>query len=109
MHGQSAALFNIEDFGSLLKYLRRRARLTQKELSIAVGYSESQISRLETNERAPDKSAIAALFIPALGLEHEPEVIERLLSLTKTQPQLSEKTITLDLEAQELRWGMCGC
>jgi predicted ATPase/transcriptional regulator with XRE-family HTH domain len=100
MPGQSAALFNIEDFGSLLKYLRRRARLTQKELSIAVGYSESQISRLETNERAPDRSAIAALFIPALGLENEPEVIERLLSLTKTQPQSSEKTITLDLEAQ---------
>jgi tetratricopeptide (TPR) repeat protein len=31
-------------FGDLLKYLRRRARLTQRELSIAVGYSEALTS-----------------------------------------------------------------
>jgi predicted ATPase/transcriptional regulator with XRE-family HTH domain len=105
MHGQSATLSKINDFGSLLKYLRRRARLTQKELSIAVGYSESQISRLESNERAPDRSAITALFIPALGLEHEPEVIERLLSLTETQPPLPQKTITSHLEAQDAVFG----
>jgi transcriptional regulator with XRE-family HTH domain len=41
-------------FGELLKFLRRRAGLTQRELSIAVGYSESQISRLEQNQRPPD-------------------------------------------------------
>ena len=34
-------------FGDLLKYLRHRAHLTQLEFSIAVGYSEAQISRLE--------------------------------------------------------------
>ena len=40
-------------FGELLKFLRRRAGLSQRELSIAVGYSESQISRLEqTGENA---------------------------------------------------------
>ena len=32
-------------FGDLLKHLRRQAGLIQRELSIAVGYSESQISR----------------------------------------------------------------
>jgi len=56
----------------LLKYLRRRQRLTQLELSIAVGYSEAQISRLEKNLRLPDLTAIKALFIPALKLEDDP-------------------------------------
>jgi transcriptional regulator with XRE-family HTH domain len=68
-------------FGDLLKYLRRRARLTQRELSIAVGYSETHISRLEQNQRPPDLAALAALFIPALHLEDEPEVMVRLLAL----------------------------
>ena len=40
-------------FGDLLKYLRRRARLTQREVAIAVGYSEAHISRLEQNQRPP--------------------------------------------------------
>ncbi|MBI4671367.1 MAG: helix-turn-helix transcriptional regulator, partial [Chloroflexi bacterium] len=33
----------IVTFGELLKYLRRRARLTQDELGRAVGYSREQI------------------------------------------------------------------
>jgi hypothetical protein len=28
-------------FGELLKYLRRQARITQRELAIAVGYSDT--------------------------------------------------------------------
>jgi len=32
------------DFGTLLRVLRHRARLTQRQLGIAVGYSEAQIS-----------------------------------------------------------------
>ena len=68
-------------FGDLLKYLRRRARLTQRELSIAVGYSEAQISRLEQNLRPPDLAALTALFIPALYLEDEPVIMTRLLEL----------------------------
>jgi transcriptional regulator with XRE-family HTH domain len=40
-------------FGELLRFLRRKADLTQRELAIAVGYSESQISRLEKNEARP--------------------------------------------------------
>jgi transcriptional regulator with XRE-family HTH domain len=35
------------DFGTLLRVLRRGARLTQRDLGLAVGYSEAQISRLE--------------------------------------------------------------
>lgn len=74
-------LESFQTFGDLLKYLRRRARLTQRELCIAVGYSEAQISRLEQNQRPPDFAAIAALFIPALFLEQEPECAARLMEL----------------------------
>ncbi len=68
-------------FGDLLKYLRRRAGLTQRELSIAVGYSDAQISRLEQNQRLPDPAIIEARFIPALFLEHEPQIVRRLMEL----------------------------
>ena len=40
-------------FGELLRYLRRRQRLTQIELAIAVGYSTAQISRLEQLAQQP--------------------------------------------------------
>ncbi|MBK8900291.1 MAG: tetratricopeptide repeat protein [Anaerolineaceae bacterium] len=72
---------DFDSFGDLLKYLRRRARLTQKELSIATGYSESYISRLEKNQRPPDMAAISALFVPALDLENEPNMAALLLRL----------------------------
>src|SRR5438132_5858590 len=68
-------------FGELLKFLRRRAGLSQRELSIAVGYSESQISRLEQNQRAPDEAAVAARFVSALDLETERAWVARLLAL----------------------------
>lgn len=74
-------LESFKTFGDLLKYLRRRARLTQRELSIAVGYSEAQISRLEQNQRPPDLSALTALFVPALYLEDEPLILTRLIEL----------------------------
>jgi WD40 repeat protein/transcriptional regulator with XRE-family HTH domain len=74
-------------FGDLLKYLRRRLHLTQLELSIDVGYSEAQISRLEKNQRLPDLTAIKALFIPALHLEEEPQLTERFLELAQTARQ----------------------
>ncbi len=70
-----------DTFGGMLKYLRRRARLTQRELAIAVGYAEAHICRLEKNERLPDLTTVAALFIPALYLEDEPALSENLLKL----------------------------
>src|SRR5215510_6444065 len=72
---------NFSTFGELLRFLRRKADLTQRELSIAVGYSESQISRLEQNERAPEEATLAARFVPALYIEDEPEWVARLLEL----------------------------
>lgn len=77
----SYALDRFSTFGDLLKYLRRSAGLTQKELSIAVGYSESQISRLEHNERLPDLATITARFLPVLMLEDQLELAEHLLEL----------------------------
>src|SRR5215216_6819068 len=68
-------------FGDLLRFLRRRAGITQLELSIAVGYSDAQISRLEQNLRPPDIPTIEARFVSALGLEDAPTAVARLLDL----------------------------
>src|SRR4030066_99305 len=73
-------------FGDLLKFLRRRAGLTQRDLSIAVGYSHAQISRLELGQRTPDLATIDARFVPALDLGKEPRLAQRLLELA-TAPQ----------------------
>src|SRR4051812_36161127 len=75
------ALERFATFGDLLKYLRRRAGLTQRELSVAVGYSHGQISRLELNERLPDLATITARFLPALSLDNVPLAAARLLEL----------------------------
>jgi len=84
---QSFSPNSFQTFGDLLKYLRRRLRLTQLELSIAVGYSEAQIGRLEKNQRRPDLTALKALFIPALEIENEPELIARFLELAQSSRQ----------------------
>ncbi|HJS17177.1 MAG TPA: helix-turn-helix transcriptional regulator [Anaerolineales bacterium] len=81
MANSRTSLDLLSTFGGLLKYLRRRARLTQRELSVAVKYSEAQISRLEQNQRPPDLSALAALFLPALCIEDKPETITRSMEL----------------------------
>ena len=75
------AMDRFTTFGDLLKYLRRRAGLTQRELSIAVNYSDTQISRLEQNERMPDLATVTARFLPALHIEDQPEAARRLLEL----------------------------
>ncbi len=68
-------------FGDFLKYLRRRSQLTQAELAIACGYSPPHISHLENNQRLPDQATLLALFVTALSLQDEPELVERLLEL----------------------------
>ena len=74
-------LDGISTFGEMLRFLRRRAGLTQTELSIAVGYSDAQISRVEQNRRLPDVANVQARFSSALGLQHETAARERLLQL----------------------------
>jgi WD40 repeat protein len=81
------AIERFSNFGDLLKFLRRRSGLTQRELALAVGYSHAQISRLELNQRIPDLATISARFIPALELENEPDVAERLFELASAVPR----------------------
>ncbi len=80
----NAILEKFTTFGDLLRYLRRRVGLTQIDLAIAVGYSESQISRLEQNKRMPDPPMVEARFVSALYLEDEPRAVARLLELAST-------------------------
>jgi len=68
-------------FSEALKYLRKRAHLTQDELGRSVGYSREQIARLENGSRLPDLAVVAALFVSALDIQHQPELTYRLLEL----------------------------
>lgn len=85
------ALERFTSFGDLLKFLRRRQGLTQRELSIAVGYSHAQVSRLELNQRPPDLATVTARFLPALGLNSSPEAAARLVELA-AMPHVTEPT-----------------
>ncbi len=77
----STTLEKFTTFGDLLRFLRRRIGITQTELASAVGYSHTQISRLEQNLRLPDIPTIEARFVSALDLEQEPKAVVRLLDL----------------------------
>lgn len=84
---QPVAPETFNSFGTLLIYLRRRARLRQRDLALAVGYSEAQIGRLENDQRLPDVAMVMAQFVPALELEDEPELAERLIELAQAARQ----------------------
>ena len=77
----TSTLEKFTTFGDLLRFLRQRVGLTQIDLATAVGYSHSQISRLEQNLRLPDIPNIENHFVSALGLEDEPKAVARLLEL----------------------------
>lgn len=89
-----------ESFGAMLRLLRRRARLTQMELGIQVGYSEAHISRLERGQRIPDPVIIAMRFIPALLLEDDPQTAQRLIQLADRAS--GKKLKRLDYETTRL-------
>src|SRR5512137_2630397 len=83
-----------QTFGDLLTYLRKQARLTQDELGRAVGYSRTQITRLERNQRLPDLASVAALFIPALDLSAGSPWAAQLLHLAAASRGTTSVTIT---------------
>ncbi len=98
-----------QSFGDLLKHLRLRSQLTQRELAIALGYNHAHLSRLEHNQRLPDVATVLALFVPALSLEDEPEWATRLVALAaagRGEPgprQLTvTQTVTQVIEEEEL-------
>ena len=70
-----------QTFGDLLRYLRERARLTQREMAERVGYHYSYLSRLEKNVRPPHELILRTRFIPALKIEAESNWTARLLEL----------------------------
>ena len=78
-------------FGEMLRFLRRRARLTQRDLGIAIGYSEGHVNRFEKSRHLPDPATVTALFIPALQLEREPELAARLIELAQTHDEKPEE------------------
>ena len=59
-------------FGDLLRQLRKRAGMTQRDLAAALGYSDSLVSSLEKGQRRPDLDVVIQHLIPALGLHDEP-------------------------------------
>ena len=73
------------DFGELIRYLRERAELSQRELALQVGYHYSYMSRIENNERIPDAATLMARFVPALGLDNEPVWTAHLLKLATSE------------------------
>lgn len=73
----------IASFGELLKFLRRRARLTQNQLAGAVGYSREHLARLESGLRPPDIAVVRSRLIEALELRDQPVLAERLIALAQ--------------------------
>ena len=67
-------------FGDLLRQVRRRAGMTQRDLAAAVGYSVAMICSLEKGSRLPDVAVVAERFAPALALQDDPELAARLVA-----------------------------
>ncbi len=79
MYSPAALIPATLTFGVLLKSLRKAAGMTQRDLAAALGYSDSQISGLEKDQRPPDLDAVMQRFAPALGLQDDPATIARLV------------------------------
>jgi len=85
-----------DNFGSYLRMLRKRARITQRDLGIETGYSEGQICRFEQGHKPPDLSTLVALFVPALDVKNAPNNVARLLELAALarDESLSDKQVS---------------
>lgn len=68
------------NFGDLLRQLRRRAGMTQRDLAAAVGYSVALICSLEKGDRLPDVTVVATRFAPALALQDDPALAAQLVA-----------------------------
>jgi non-specific serine/threonine protein kinase len=73
-------------FGLLLRHLRVQAGFTQKQLGDLVGYTESQISRLERDERQPNPHWVTGRLAPMLKIE-APALERRLIELASAPTQ----------------------
>ncbi len=94
---ETSSEIEFASFGEFLRHLRRRARMTQRELGIAVGYSEAHIARLEANQRRPDIAAVTGRFLEALGLADDDADTQRLVALTNAARKGGQKSTSSDL------------
>lgn len=92
------------NFGDLLRQLRRRAGMTQRDLAAAVGYSVAMICSLEKGDRLPDVTLVAARFAPALALQDDPALAAHLVAAASARGQhhavsaTVSRTITVAVE-----------
>ncbi len=93
-------------FGDLLRFLRRRAQLTQRDLGIAVGYNFAQICRLEQGQRLPSRSTVESVFVPALDLEKAPDWAVRLIALADTARQQRDQAALTETLGRSLAAGL---
>jgi predicted ATPase/DNA-binding XRE family transcriptional regulator len=87
-----------DSFGELLRHLRRRTGLTQRDLGQAVGYSETHVTRLENGQRLPDLTAVKGAFVDALGINRDPAAVDRLISLAVTARRQPAMRVSPDLK-----------
>ncbi len=92
---------NFNTMGKLLRYLRERAHLTQRELAAKVDFHYSYISRVEKDQHSPDLATITARFIPALDLENESAWSKHLIRLANLASAEKTKPIRSALSASD--------
>lgn len=88
------------NFGDLLRQLRRRAGMTQRDLAAAVGYSVALICSLEKGDRLPDVTVVATRFAPALALQDDPALAAHLVAAAASargQSQSVTAAVTLSI------------
>lgn len=91
---------NFTSFGALLRYLRERVELSQKELALQVGYHYSYMCRIEKNQRVPDTHTLVTRFVPALLLDQEPQWTARLLELAGGSEEKMSPAVVPFVEAK---------
>lgn len=95
-----------ETLGKLLRYLRERAHLSQRELAAKVDFHYSYISRVEKDQHIPDFATLTGRFIPALGISNETIWFDRLIVLARNaSTNAAEKTIPLETPHNEEKIG----
>jgi DNA-binding XRE family transcriptional regulator len=82
-------------FGPLLRRLRKRVGMSQRDLATVLGYSGSLISSLEKEQRLPDLQAVITRFIPALGLQDDPPTAAVLIACAAARGQQPPDPATL--------------
>ena len=95
---------SFSSFGRLLRYLRERAHLSQRDLAAAAGYHHSYISYMERDVRIPGAEIIKARFVPALQIELQDKWINRLLQLANEAETTPPDSSLVNVDASPIKW-----